>query len=799
MAVPELQRIEGKFEILDKIREGGMGAIYKVRHRLLDEVRVIKVIRPQLGEDESLRERFLAEAKSTVRLRHPNIATIFDFTVDEDGVAFMVMEYIEGEDLARKLARMGRLQIAQTMTVSVQALKALHYLHRSNFVHRDVSPDNIMVTKDVDDDDLVKLIDLGIAKQLESDATNLTQEGFFLGKIKYASPEQFGGRGELDGRSDLYSFGVMLYELLTGMHPFPADSQEAMLAGHLFHPPREFTESDPDARIPEELRQIVLRALAKERDDRFQTAKDMAQAIQKIRRNWVDPEPVDEGSNDATILEPMPSPLPPGSTQRRLDRQFAPATTPPPIQAVEDPPGTPAGTSAASPGTADDATRLGAPPSAGRSAPAPDPTRMAPSPGTATPGATPPADATRLSPGGAPPIDATRMAAPPAADATQLADARLAPAPRHVPAPETAPAAETRRGLPWWIPVAALFVVGLGAGLFFFGRGGGETTATDSMLEALEDPTLATAGAGDLAAGLAGAQAALDGDRYRAALQQLTALEANHPDEPGIDSILTALDGKVRARHQSILERATTLESQRRASRVFGRADAAAKKGDAALAQGDLAASVGAVLDATSLLEEANEVAEQVAADEAAAQQRQEEQARQERERLAQIERERRRTASQPAPVTQTPQRATETAPQEAAPQPAPSQQVPSQRTATPPPTTPAPQKDETPAVAAAIQRLAAAHTALDINAVKAVWPSLGGSRLQAIENSFQGARSIVMSLDGCNITVNGERATASCKMRQAYRPKRGTRQSIERDVTIRLRKTGSSWVVEDY
>jgi serine/threonine protein kinase len=203
--------IEGKYEILGKIREGGMGAIYKVRHRLLDEVRVIKVMRPQVLKNEDLKKRFVDEAKTATRLKHPNICTIHDFALDDDGTAYLVMEFIDGVTLAE--LGMTPTPIPVTLEITTQALQALGYLHRRNVIHRDIAPDNLMLTTDEEGRPLVKLIDLGIAKALDRPG-EMTSTGVFLGKLKYASPEQYGALppGEkIDGRSDLYCLGVVIY------------------------------------------------------------------------------------------------------------------------------------------------------------------------------------------------------------------------------------------------------------------------------------------------------------------------------------------------------------------------------------------------------------------------------------------------------------------------------------------------------------------------------------------------------------------------------------------------------------
>ena len=333
-AIP-LRRIEGKYEILEKIREGGMGAIYKVRHRLLEEVRVIKLMRPQLAQDEELKARFGREARFAIKLRHPNIAQLYDFTVDDDATAFIVMEFIDGLNLEDVLALHGPPPVPLTLEIAQQSLKALGYLHTRGFVHRDISPDNLMLTADADGQPLVKLIDLGIAKTLGAAGdSQLTQAGMFLGKLRYSPPEQFRGDGgsAVDGRADLYSFGVVLYELLTGRFPIQGTDPSSIIAGHLFRPPLAFAETDPGERVPEGLRAVVLKTLAKQPEDRFASAQELSRALAAFRA------PDDLSAADLQRLLTRPfiaaagsaSSLPAGSTQGRLDQTFDLASTPSP-------------------------------------------------------------------------------------------------------------------------------------------------------------------------------------------------------------------------------------------------------------------------------------------------------------------------------------------------------------------------------------------------------------------------------------------------------------------------------------
>lgn len=270
--------IEATYEVLAKMGEGGMGAVYKVRHRFFDEVRVVKVMHPQLVATESLQERFLSEAKRGKQLRHPNLAEVLDVSIAADGTLYMVMEYIEGINLREVLARNGGpLDYRIIVSIAEQALDALGYLHSRKFVHRDISPDNLMLTRGSDEEPRVKLIDLGIAKSLDT-THQLTMAGKFLGKVKYAAPEQFSG--EVDGRSDLYSLGVVLYELLTGAMPITGKDNMSLIAGVVTRPPRDFAETDPSGLVPPRIRAAVMKSLEKNPDNRFATAAEFAGALQ---------------------------------------------------------------------------------------------------------------------------------------------------------------------------------------------------------------------------------------------------------------------------------------------------------------------------------------------------------------------------------------------------------------------------------------------------------------------------------------------------------------------------------------
>jgi serine/threonine protein kinase len=334
MSALALQKLEGKYEILEKLREGGMGALYKVRHRLLDEIRVIKLMRQQLGDDAEAKARFEREARLAIKLRHPNIAQIYDFTIDDDGTALIVMEFIDGLTLQEVLVFHGPPPLGFALEIAQQSLRALGYLHQRGFVHRDISPDNLMLTTDSDGKPLVKLIDLGIAKILGGGQENhLTQAGAFLGKIRYAAPEQFDvlGAATADARGDLYSFGIVLYELLTARFPIQGRDTKSLIAAHMFRPPLPFAESDPQGRVPDSLREAVLRSLASNPSERFASAVEMSAALEPLRApNDVDPKDLPRLLTRPFVRIQEGLPAKPGSTQDRLNESFGLVRTPAP-------------------------------------------------------------------------------------------------------------------------------------------------------------------------------------------------------------------------------------------------------------------------------------------------------------------------------------------------------------------------------------------------------------------------------------------------------------------------------------
>ena len=283
------QRI-GDYEVLGVLGNGGMGKVYKVRNVISDRVDAMKVLLPNLAGQQELAERFLREVKVLASLNHPNIAALRTAFMDNDRLV-MIMEYVEGETLAARCAR-GPVPIADSLHYVDSVLAALSYAHQHNVIHRDIKPGNIMITPD----GTVKLMDFGIAHSENS--ADLTKTGTALGSVRYMSPEQIQG-GPIDARSDIYSLGVTLYELVTGQPPFKADSDVSLLAAHLNQIPRRPIELRPD--LPQGLNDIIVMALAKDPAKRFQTADAFRNALHSVS---------DKLSATSVITAPISTPPP---------------------------------------------------------------------------------------------------------------------------------------------------------------------------------------------------------------------------------------------------------------------------------------------------------------------------------------------------------------------------------------------------------------------------------------------------------------------------------------------------------
>lgn len=303
--------IAKRFQIQNLIGEGGMGQVYTAHHLQLDRTVCVKVLRPGLQTDPAVLKRFEREARSASRLHHPNSIQVLDFGVDQ-GAMYLAMEYVDGQTLRDILLAEYPLSEARVCHIVAQVLAALAEAHAANVVHRDLKPDNIMVSQLRESPDFVKVLDFGIAKILEGE-DNLTAADMLCGTPQYMSPEQAGGR-TYDGRADLYSIGVILYQLITGDVPFNGRNPLEVLSKSQNQAPMPIHEKRPGANASPQLVSLVMRALSKDPERRPQTAEAFRRELLSIRQAALasasrDPEP--------KVSEPsFRAPLPPPSVQQ---------------------------------------------------------------------------------------------------------------------------------------------------------------------------------------------------------------------------------------------------------------------------------------------------------------------------------------------------------------------------------------------------------------------------------------------------------------------------------------------------
>jgi len=265
--------IGGRYEILDRISEGGMATVFRARRLPDGEVVALKVLREQFASDAEFVERFEREAKAVAALTHRHMVRVYDSGRDGD-VRFIAMEYVEGEDLKAHIRRFQRLDPQRAREIAAQVCDALEYAHAHGVIHRDVKPQNILLTPEGD----VKVTDFGIARALSS--ATITQTGTVLGSVQYLSPEQAQGR-ELDPRVDFYSLGVTLYKAATGVVPFNATDWFELARMHVEDPPPSMRKQRPE--LSARLERVVVKCLAKHPDDRYQTAAELEADLVEVQ------------------------------------------------------------------------------------------------------------------------------------------------------------------------------------------------------------------------------------------------------------------------------------------------------------------------------------------------------------------------------------------------------------------------------------------------------------------------------------------------------------------------------------
>src|ERR1700730_18646659 len=274
----------GPYEILSALGAGGMGEVYRARDTRLDRTVAIKVLRDALSVDPQFRDRVDREARTISQLDHPHICSLYDVG-EQDGTSFLVMPYLEGETLEARLKK-GSLSLDRALEYAIQIADALNKAHRAGITHRDLKPGNIMLTKTG-----ATLLDFGLAKaggpvgaapglsMLPTTPPGLTVQGTILGTFQYMAPEQLEGH-EADARTDIFAFGAIVYEMITGRKAFEGKSQASLIAAILEREPPPISSQQP--LVPQTLERVIRRCLAKDTDERWQTASDLSTSLQWI-------------------------------------------------------------------------------------------------------------------------------------------------------------------------------------------------------------------------------------------------------------------------------------------------------------------------------------------------------------------------------------------------------------------------------------------------------------------------------------------------------------------------------------
>jgi eukaryotic-like serine/threonine-protein kinase len=747
----------GRYQLIEKLGQGGMGVVHRAFDTLLQRVVAVKLISGSVEAGPEQRERFFREARAAGQLSHRNIITIHDLG-EHEGQPYLAMEYLEGEDLQRRLARPDRMSLAHKVDLAIEVCEGLEYAHVRGVIHRDIKPANIFITTH----GTARILDFGLARLVTSELTN---SNMMMGTVNYMAPEQVRG-DRADHRSDIFSVGAVFYELLSGRKAFEGDSFAATMYKILQETPQSLPAID--ASLPHELVAIVDRALAKPRDERYQSMSEMLRDLAVCRQM-------------IAYDSPALGRLAPGSDARPAD--------PPQARPPSDP--------------ASDAPTIA-------NVPTPFPTPLprtpsgAPAPGTLPPEPPPVAAvggsrrmavwivgaaavfaivawavwATRSPQPDAPPV--TAAAATPAADAAAITAAVHAA----TQALETGDFAEALR------------------------KADAALALAPDHAEARRLRERATATLDSVTRGLREAREHYDAGRFEQASRAAGNVLSLVPNQAEARQLMQEAAGRSRGRGAD--EARTRMNQAKGAARSASAATLAAASYAAALGAertaqrlydaGQLAEATAKFYEASGLFRSAELAAESEAA------------ARAERAAAATAEKERTEReaarASQPVrpaspepppsvPVTRT----TDPLPIPASPPPAAQAPAPAVQ---PPPKAAAPPQVAPPAelsaetlILDAISRYEAALESRNLGALKRVWPGLSGSQESAVRDEFQHARRIAVEISRPRIEVAGETATATFLRRRELYTTDGQRLDDEYVATMRLRRAGTGWVIE--
>lgn len=274
-----------RYEVLEQLGEGGMGAVYKVRDKELGKTFAVKMLRPQLVEDGTARKRFEQEAQAASNLTHANLVAVYDYGMGTKGSPYIVMDYLDGKSLGDILQKQGYLDVPRAVDIFVQCAEAIAHAHRKGVIHRDIKPNNIIVEANPNGTDFVKIVDFGIAKILPTSSEktrDLTQTGDIFGTPLYMSPEQCLGN-KLDAHSDIYAFGCVMYEALTGIAPFNDQNPIKIILKHVNEDAKPISKLANDYSVPADLEYVVLRCLQKDPENRYENMDTLVKDLEAIR------------------------------------------------------------------------------------------------------------------------------------------------------------------------------------------------------------------------------------------------------------------------------------------------------------------------------------------------------------------------------------------------------------------------------------------------------------------------------------------------------------------------------------
>jgi len=352
------QTLEGRYYIERKIGEGGMGVVFAARHAIIERPLAIKVLKKEVARDTATVKRFVQEAKAASRIGHPNIVDVTDFGATPDGLTYSVMEFVDGQTLSSAIRKGAPFKLARALPIAAQIARALGAAHAKGIVHRDLKPENIFLVNRDGRRDFVKIVDFGIAKVTPvdgpADGPRLTRAGAVFGTPEYMAPEQAAGRNDTDGRVDVYALGIIMYEMVTGKVPHKADSMVRTLAMQMLDPIVPPSQRQPAIDLPPAFEAVLMKALAKKREERYQTMEALLADLEASAGGIPLDQPVSasvkapSAGYDVGTLPPgadraalaaaeLPTQRPPAS----LDAPTAPSTPPPRSRSKSKPIGRP--------------------------------------------------------------------------------------------------------------------------------------------------------------------------------------------------------------------------------------------------------------------------------------------------------------------------------------------------------------------------------------------------------------------------------------------------------------------------